>query len=122
MVFLVHQGIRAFTSKATHSHDYRVEPDSYRTQIIVIALLLAIGASGALVLRWSKSETPGRTMPVFSTQPSSSEHAHLDEANSHEHRPNPAAQRAGPPDPETVKTAARSAEDAARAAAELAGK
>jgi hypothetical protein len=34
--------------------------------------------------------------------------------------PNPAAQRAGPPDPEVMKSASRSAEQAARAAAALA--
>jgi len=48
--------------------------------------------------------------------------AKVDDAHVTNAWPNPAAQRAGPPDPEAVRTAARSAENAARAAAELSAK
>ena len=75
------------------------------------------GTTGADVAS-RDSAVRGIAQPLAVTAP----RAKVDDAHGTAAWPNPAAQRAGPHDPEAVRTAARSAENAARAAAELAAK
>jgi hypothetical protein len=75
------------------------------------------GTTGADVAS-RDSAVRGIAQPLAVTAP----RVKVDDAHGTDRWPNPAAQRAGLPDPDAVRTAARSAENAARAAAELAAK
>jgi hypothetical protein len=90
--------------------------------VILIAVVISIGACAALVWRYWQSDARIRAPDTISTGASASGRASPGGVSLQERSLNPAAQKAGPPDPEAMKTAARSAEDAARAAAELATK
>jgi hypothetical protein len=94
---------------------------SRRLRILVVALI-AIAVCTALILGLRKSDVPSGATSAISAGPSPSEGATSRVANLQEHTLNPAAQSPGPPDPEAMRSAARSAENAARAAAELAAK
>jgi hypothetical protein len=99
-----------------------VERPSYRWKIILIAVLIAVGGSGLLAWHLWKSDARIRAGGAIASRASGSERTGPGGANPRAQDPNPAAQKAGPPDPEAVRTATRSAEDAAKAAAELAAK
>jgi len=104
----------------THSHDSRVGRPHYRLQIILIAALIAVGAAAAMVWRSLSSGPPAPKTSTISIRASSSERANPGSVGAQEQNSNPAAQKAGPPDPVAQNKAAASAESAAKAAAELA--
>jgi hypothetical protein len=95
-------------------------------RFLFACLLIAIGLIGALV--FVRSDSP-ESAPNVQTRPAEFSHSGTNEtvaagnaliAHSNTTRPNPAAQKAGAPNPEDVKNAAASAERAAKAAAQLA--
>ena len=97
-------------------------PVGGRRLLITLIMLVALGFCAVLLVvhpRTSHSGSDGTTSltPARATAPSSVPNDRLSAVAL---RPNPAAQRAGPPDPIAERAAAAAAQNAAKAAAELA--
>ncbi len=90
--------------------------------LIIVSTLAAIGFAVAFLYSRSGHTEKSAATSIPSMQMPSTASAHAEVVGSHVLTPNLAAQKAGPPDPVAQKTAARSAESAARAAAVLAAK
>jgi hypothetical protein len=92
--------------------------------LLLLCLLAAVIVCGRTLLLSSEgagTETRIDTTSVVPAHPASAMRAATGKLPEPRARPNPAAQRAGPPDPVEQKTAAESAERAAKVAAGLAG-
>jgi hypothetical protein len=92
--------------------------------LLLLCLLAAVIVCGRILLLSSEgtgTETRIDTTSVVPAHPASAMRAATGKLPEPRARPNPAAQRAGPPDPVEQKTAAESAERAAKVAAGLAG-
>jgi hypothetical protein len=93
--------------------------------LLLLCLLAAVIVCGRTLLPSSEgagTETRiDTTSVVVPAHPASAMRAPPGTLREPDTRPNPAAQRAGPPDPVEQKTAAESAERAAKVAAGLAG-
>jgi len=90
--------------------------------LILLGALIVVGSGAgvAVLSRMSDMRSAGRTSAVSTPTLLHERAAFEDTIGSSVPIPNPAAQKAGPPDPDTIKSATRSAEDAAKAAADLA--
>lgn len=92
---------------------------SHRLLILICAVtLLGFGACILMLHPWTDDSGTKSIIPAQSSPGSASD----DSSSSRALRANPAAQKAGPPNPTMQSTAALSAENAARAAADLAAK
>ena len=97
--------------------------EAHWLSVLVWALTL-VGVCGAVVVVSWKRTTGSVAITSMSPGPAPvpSRDASDDFASQAASRNNPAAQRAGPPDPEAERSATTAAQDAARAAANLAAK
>jgi len=104
------------------SHDSLMRVAGHRWLILVCALIATMACIAILIRSW-RSDTGSAEAPSANhSRALSSGRAPDDALGSAVPNPNPAAQKAGPPDPGAQRTATTSAESAARAAEELASK
>ena len=111
----------AFTAMTADSHDSGMR---FRPRFLVsICALGAVGfGGGVLLLRPWNADSHAAAASGSGPIPASSSRPSAQPLSLPARESNPAAQRAGPPDPVTQRTATASAERAARAAADLASK
>jgi hypothetical protein len=106
----------------TGSHDSRVRIHRPRLLILVCALTAVGFCAGIFVRSWTRGAGEAATTSITPAPEPSSGRAPMNVPDRADLRPNPAAQKPGPPDSKAQRMAAASAESAARAAAELASK
>jgi hypothetical protein len=113
-----------FTRLLARSHDPRMRLSRPLRWLLLLCVLAAVIVCGRILLLSSEgpgTETRIDTASVVPAHQASATRASTEKLREPDARPNPAAQRAGPPDPVEQKTAVESAERAAKVAAGLAG-
>ena len=91
--------------------------------LILLGALTAAGfCAGILVRTWTSNAGRAATIPVTPPRGPSSARVPSDLPAPADLRPNPAAQKPGPPEPGAQREAAAAADNAARAAADLANR
>jgi len=107
-------------SMTADSHDSLMRSFGHGWLILVCTLIATVACAAILVRSWTSDTGSAEATSTNPSRALSAGPAPDDALGSAVPNPNPAVQKAGRPDPGAQRTAAASAESAARAAAELA--